>query len=50
MTRIIVGCVDAEATLKAVRDAIAGTPLQNVRLYKAVRQARRFGLDIVPAD
>ena len=50
LTRIIVGCVDTEATLKAVRDAIAGTPLQNVRLYKAVRQARRFGLDIVPAD
>src|SRR5262249_28511686 len=48
LTRIIVGCVGAEATLKAVRDAIVGTPLQNVRLYKAERQARRFGLDIVP--
>lgn len=50
LTRIIVGCADTDATLKAVRDAIAGTPLCNVQLCKAVRQARRFGLDIVPAD
>jgi hypothetical protein len=45
LIRIIAGCVDTEATLTAVRNSISGTPLKNVRLYKAARQVRRFGLD-----
>jgi hypothetical protein len=49
LTRIIAGCVATEATLAIVREAIEGTPVQAVPLYKAVRKSRRFGLDIVPA-
>lgn len=49
MSRIIVGCVDTEATLASVREAIVGTPLGQVPLYKAVRKGRRFGLNVVPA-
>ncbi len=49
LTRIIAGCVETEKTLELVREAIGGTPVQDVPLYKAVRKARKFGLDIVPA-
>jgi hypothetical protein len=49
LTRVIVGCVDTEATLQLVRDAIKGTAVEDVPLYKAVRKANKFGLDLVPA-
>jgi Protein of unknown function (DUF2971) len=49
LTRIIAGCTNTDATLALVRDAISGTALRNVPLFKAVRKARKFGLDIVPA-
>ena len=49
LTRVIVGCVDTEATLHLVRDAIKGTAVEDVPLFKAVRKANKFGLDLVPA-
>jgi hypothetical protein len=49
LTRVIVGCVDTDATLELVREAIKGTAVQDVPLYKAVRKANKFGLDLVPA-
>ena len=50
LTRIIAGCTNTDATLALVREAINGTSLQDVPLFKAVRKARKFGLDIVPAE
>lgn len=49
LTRIIAGCTRTDETLALVRDAIAGTAIKDVPLFKAVRKAHRFGLDIVPA-
>lgn len=44
---IIVGCVNTDANLELVHEAVKGRR-PKVVLYKAVKKPREFGLDIVP--
>jgi hypothetical protein len=49
LTGVIVGCVNTEANLELIRAALKDrTPV--VRLYRATRKRREFGLDIVAAE
>lgn len=49
LKRIIAGCVNTEATLVLIRETLKGTPIQDFPVSRAVRKARRFGLDLVLA-
>ncbi len=50
LNRIIVGCVNTDTNLALMRGTVKGTALETVPIFKAVRKAREFGLDLVAAE